>query len=304
MDKIYRFRQECPYPYPVNIPKGVFREEHMGCPYKCKFCSYTYHRKTTSKDEFIQEGHKLHQAHVWERTIIDAVRHKESINLGHLVTTALDGFSERLRLMLGKPITRDVLREFLSFLLTYEKRKQIKLYNIVGYPTEDEDEWIEFIEDLDYADRKARGDNVFYLNVHNTPFRAIPGTPCACWPMSYKNYRGRIAAKMQSLSGCTESGGVFYKGKRFLASESINTEGLHSTAQTALCLRATEKDTPRLIRIATSDAYAKMSGTKKLEILEQGFDLPTIFGAYTPETLPTRNILTYLNVESQWGKLP
>ena len=41
--------------------------------------------------------------------------------------------------MINKPITREIMLEFLDAMLRYEgKAHQVKIYNIVGYPTETE----------------------------------------------------------------------------------------------------------------------------------------------------------------------
>jgi hypothetical protein len=131
--------------------------------------------------------------------------------LPKLRIVGLDGFSERLRRMAGKPITRDMLRGFFRGLATAKVApNHMKVYNIVGYPTETEADWFEFVEDLAAADEGwTKIDPQWGIEVHSTPFRPMPATPCACWPMSHVNYRGRIV-KVLSRGRHREYKGIFY----------------------------------------------------------------------------------------------
>ncbi|KPK41647.1 MAG: hypothetical protein AMK72_15020, partial [Planctomycetes bacterium SM23_25] len=68
--------------------------------------------------------------------------------LPKLRIVGLDGFSERLRRMVNKPISRGMLRAFFSGLGSSKvPPNRVKVYNIFGYPTETEDDWSEFVED-------------------------------------------------------------------------------------------------------------------------------------------------------------
>ena len=85
--------------------------------------------------------------------MLDLKENPDSIDWARLRTTAIDGFSERLRVGVGKPITRDIISNFLVTMLRYSgKPHQLKFYNICGYPTETEDDWREFLEELQLAD--------------------------------------------------------------------------------------------------------------------------------------------------------
>ena len=296
MDTTYRFRQERPYPYPVAIHKGIFREKNIGCPRKCAYCSYSHHRESTNAERYVLDVHKLRQSYSWEHTMLDMLD-DPCADLGHLSTTALDGLSERLRLMVNKPITREKFKRFLCLLASYGKGKMLKLFNIVGYPTETEDDWHEFIEDLTEADHSCEPGPTWHIQLHSTPFRALPATPAACWPMSGRDYRGQIAKTLKKISGCDRDGLIFFQGKRFTVSESFNTEGLSTTALAAVCIRGTEADTFNLTKLAADDRYEKLRGIEKLNYLDNAFNMGTLFGAFTPETLPTRNIKTYMEIE-------
>lgn len=64
---------------------------------------------------------------------------KYIVNWSLLRTTAIDGMSERLRYMVNKRISRRSLEMFLRDMIQSDaKPHQIKLFNVVGYPTETE----------------------------------------------------------------------------------------------------------------------------------------------------------------------
>lgn len=93
-----------------------------------------------------------------ERAMLDLDKNPDCIDWAHLRTTAIDGFSERIRCGVNKRITRRILRNFFSSMLAYGgAAHQLKLFNICGYPSETEDDWREFLEDLEIADRQAAG---------------------------------------------------------------------------------------------------------------------------------------------------
>jgi len=310
-DDEYYFRQESLYPHRVFLDDGethlnkfqrkarVFEEKSMGCPYKCLFCAYSHHRKhiDSTKGDGMFRGAIIHELR--EMCMLDIIRNKDKIDLGMLRICALDGISERLRFNAGKMISRENFREFLKIILLRNKNMRFKLYNIVGMPTECEDDYFEFIEDVDYVDKNTRSGAHVQIELHNTPFQAMPATPAACWPMSYRNYRGIIANTLMKASASQrlEGKGRCYDGDHFTVCESIYTETLPSTALQAICHRGTEKDSDNIRKLALKwHNYDKLSGEAKLTVLSQGFDLKTIFGEFSAETLPTRNIKTYKDV--------
>ena len=191
LDKIYRISQvDEIYPHDILLPNGdTYHEDTIGCNHKCLFCGYTWHRKHSEEGAFEYSG-------LWnggadrERAIIDLFDGVE-VDFNKLRTTAIDGLSERLRNMVGKRISREMLVEFLTQLASCEKPHQIKFYNIIGYPSETEDDWMEFVEDIQFADSKLKKtDKQTSILLHSTPFRPMPATPMACAPASYRNYRG------------------------------------------------------------------------------------------------------------------
>ena len=213
--------------------------------------------------------------------------------------TSIDGFSERLRRLVNKPITRGHLRHFFDAMSKHERPHEMKIYNIVGYPTESEEEWWEFIEDMQEVDsRLVHRAKQWSILLHNTPFRAMPATPAACWSMSYKNYRGRIA----QVLGAKYKGNIIYQGNAFWSVESSGTESLPTVTLSAIALRGTEADQENVKKIALSKSFWSANMAVKQATLERYFDVAALFRPYTTDELPTRNIKTYLPVEGAWTR--
>lgn len=304
-DREYRVAQaSVPWPHSVRLESGkMWTERAIGCQRKCLFCAYTWHRRHVGGDQAASgAADAMWGAADDERTMFDLdMEHPESWPAVRLI--GLDGMSARLRQQVAKPIDRARLRGFFGGLLrSPQKPQEIKVYNIVGYPGETRDDWWEFTEDLRSADDTGRrADKQWKLVLHCTPFRAMPATPAACWPMSRLEHRGQIAATLKSASN---PGLVFYQGARFWALESMGTDSLATVALDAVVLRGTEADSENVGKIARTRRFWSANSGDKLATLARCFDLDGLFGEFTAETLPTRYLRTYAHVERQWGRRP
>lgn len=297
IDKIYEINQSSEiYPYDILLDNGqTYHEDVIGCNHKCLFCGYTWHRKQVQQEAFNYSG-------LWnggadrERAMID-MHNGIEVDLVKLRTTAIDGLSERLRFSVNKKISREMLREFIEKLAKCEKPHQVKFYNIIGYPTETEDDWFEFLEDIKTVDSNfKKQEKQTSILLHSTPFRAMPATPLACKPMQYKNFRHAIANTL----GKGYKGNIFYQGNAMWAVESMATESLSTVIRSAIIWRGTENDTANIVKLAQSKKFESASSAVKEKTLEKYFDVDKLFGSFTPETLPTRNIRTYCKVEKMW----
>jgi hypothetical protein len=288
------------YPHPVDLANGkTWREAASGCQRKCLFCGYTWHRRHIGGMQNQSGAGDALWGGSAEKTIFELdLKKPESWGLPKFRIVGLDGFSERLRRTVNKPITREMLRAFFHGLGSSEVApNRMKIYNIVGYPTETEDDWFEFVEDLAAADAPFdKVDPQWGIELHSTPFRAMPATPCACWPMSYCNYRERIAKTLRQDKH-DEYRSVFFRGNRFWSAESHGTESLPTVVLDALVLRGTEDDSEVIARLASTPKFRNGSTRHRQAILERHVDIDRLFGAYTWETLPTRYLGTYVPVE-------
>lgn len=302
-DKIYRLAQvDIQYPHPIKLSENRnFCEGAIGCNHKCLFCGYTWQRKFVSPHEYYRmEDSLFGNIADKERAILDLDEDPRSIDFSHLRTTAIDGFSERLRVGVNKPITRRIIHNFLVAMINSPaKPHQLKFYNICGYPTETDEDWMEFLDELRLADEATdRRERQWSIVLHSTPFRAMPATPMACAPMSKRNYRGLIGGKL----GAGLKGNLIYQGKNLWAVESMGTDSLSTVMLSAIAHRGSREDSENIGRLCATKKFWSASASVREKTLERYFDMDRLFGPFTPETLPSRYLRTYLPVERGWGR--
>lgn len=302
-DRQYQVRQTSqPYPYALPLSKTRrFQEGPIGCNHKCLFCGYTWQRKFISQLDYYAMSDSLFGGiEAKERAMLDMAKDFSQVDFRHLRTTALDGMSERLRVAVGKPITRQMVVDFLSAMIhSDEKPHQIKLYNIVGYPGETLEDWKEFLDTLRQADKMApQKERQWSIVLHSTPFRAMPATPMACAPMSKVNYRGKIGRTL----GPALKGNLIYQGKNLWSVESMGTESLASVMLSAIAHRGDLKDWENIKRLCWTGRFWRASAQQKEATLEKYFDMDYLFGPFTSTTLPSRYLRTYCQVEKTWDE--
>lgn len=303
-DRIWRIEQtDTPYQYELQInDKKVFVEEEIGCNHRCLFCGYTWQRKFVSQHNDYRMGYGLFSMEDKERAMLDLDKDPDCIDWKHLRTTAIDGFSERIRCGVNKRITSRIMHNFLMAMLAYDgPAHQIKLFNICGYPSETDEDWREFLEELRRADLESpKRDKQWSIVLHSTPFRAMPATPMACASMSLKNYRGMIGAKL----GKGLKGGLIYQGPSLWAVESMGTDSLSTVMLSAIAHRGSEADSENIAKLCATKKFWSAPSAAKEATLTKYFDMDDLFAAKTPENLPSRYLRTYAQVEKAWGKTP
>ena len=302
-DRTYRLAQvDLQYPHPIKLSKNrKFCEGAIGCNHKCLFCGYTWQRKFVSPHEYYRmEDSLFGNIADKERAMLDLDEDPGNIDFAHLRTTAIDGFSERLRVGVNKPITRRIIHNFLVAMINSPaKPHQLKFYNICGYPTETDEDWMEFLDELRLADEATdRRERQWSIVLHSTPFRAMPATPMACAPMSKRNYRGLIGGKL----GAGLKGNLIYQGKNLWAVESMGTDSLSTVMLSAIAHRGSREDSENVGRLCATKKFWSASASVREKTLERYFDMDRLFGPFTPETLPSRYLRTYLPVERGWGR--
>lgn len=303
-DKIYHIKQaEHPYEHTIDLPNGNrFTEATIGCNHKCLFCGYTWQRKFDSPHSVYRMDETLFGANNAdrERALLDMAQNFNDVDFAHLRTTAIDGFSERLRYYVNKKISKETLTEFLTAMITSDaKPHQLKLYNLCGLPGETEEDWWEIVDVFKTTEKlQTSNGKQWSVVLHSTPFRAMPATPMACAPMSYKDYRGEIARVL----GKGMKGNIFYQGKNLWAVESMGTDSLSTVILSAICHRGNVADTENITRIARAKKFWAANGAVKRATLEKYFDVDRLFGTFTPETLPSRYLRTYAKIENMWAK--
>ena len=158
---------------------------------------------------------------------------------------------------------------------------------------------MEFLDELRLADEATdRRDKQWPIVLHSTPFRAMPATPMACAPMSKRNYRGLIGGKL----GAGLKGNLIYQGKNLWAVESMGTDSLSTVMLSAIAHRGSREDSENIGRLCATKKFWSASASVREKTLERYFDMDRLFGPFTPETLPSRYLRTYLPVERGWGR--
>lgn len=304
-DKIYRVMQtEEPYQHRIDLSEGKrYQEATIGCNHRCLFCGYTWQRKFVSPHgEYKMDDELFGNIADKERAMLDLEKDKNSINWSRLRTTAIDGFSERLRFGVNKKISKDMMINFLVTMIESDaKPHQIKFYNLCGLPTETEDDWQEFLDTIKESDTLAKqSQKQWSIVLHSTPFRPMPATPLACAPASKNNFRGKIGGVL----GKELKGNLIYQGRSLWAVESMGTESLPTHMLSMLAHRGERGDSPNIAKLCASKKFWGASMAVKTATLEKYFDMDKIFGAFTPETLPNRYLRTYCKIERMWGKTP
>lgn len=304
-NKIYKVAQvDKQYPHKITLsPKRDFVEGAVGCNHRCLFCGYTWQRKFVSENKYYAMSDSLFgNIADRERAMLDLYEDPNCIDWARLRTTAIDGFSERLRMGVNKCITKDIMKNFIIRMLQYEgKAHQIKIYNICGYPTETESDWWEFIETIQEADRiTPKREKQWSIILHSTPFRAMPATPMACAPMSKRNYRGAIGR----ILGKGLKGNIIYQGDSLWAVESMGTDSLSTVMLSAIAHRGKKDDCENINRLCNTKKFWNAPAAQKQATLEKYFDLDYLFGAFTAKNLPSRYLRTYAQVEKAWGNTP
>jgi hypothetical protein len=239
-----------------------------------------------------------------ERALLDMKKDYGAINFSKLRTTAIDGCSERLRKMVNKPITRADLVEFYKTLIASMdkgvKPHQIKLYNIVGYPTESEDDYTEIVDTMKEADISSAKGKQWSIVLHCTPFRPMPATPLACSSTMYKDFRQQLPMLLRNR---VYKGNIIYQGNNMWAVIGMGTDSLSTVFLSMIAHRGLERDTENIIKLCATPKFWNANSQVKLKTLERYFDADFLFREFASKTLPSRYLRTYAKVERMWPGL-
>lgn len=294
-----------PYPHPVQPPpanhrdagKDAWVEGPLGCKRKCWFCAYTWHRQPLAGVE-----DPSYEGEATEATMLD-LDPATAASWPFIRHVGLDGLSQRLRFAMNKRITREMFWAWFGGLAASGKKPhQVKLYNVVGIPSEETDEWFEHLDDLARIDSALPdADPKWSIVLQSTPFMSMPATPAAVWPMSKRNYRGLVSRTLQKPG---MPGNTYFQGRALWAVESSGTESLATAMVRALALRGIEEDASLAERIATTRRFWTARMGARVANMEKYGDMDRLFKAYTWETVPTRYLHTYGKLERMRVAVP
>jgi hypothetical protein len=145
----------------------------IGCRNRCKFCQYTFVRRSANRDELYHHGKGT--------ATIESDWNSLNVDKPGRFTSAWDGWSDDTRHKVSKPITNQTITDKLIDFGTRDIHGGInlKIFQIVGYPWETPDSVLNDIrktrEMFEYIDSRISNDIV--LSFLNTPFAPEPMTP-------------------------------------------------------------------------------------------------------------------------------
>lgn len=292
IDKRYKVAQATQlYPHTIDARKKGWCEGAIGCKRKCMFCKYTWTRRHIGGDEY--------NALKSETTLFDLdLDNPEGWREDYsFLILGIDGCTERLRRMANKPITDEMIEKLVVQAIHYPSLWKVKLFNIVGYPTETEEDWKHLVSVFVKADAKAKrpkGDTrrKFLFNLINAHFNPEPCTPFAVLPGTYRDLRWAVMdATRISHTGYRHT---VFDGKEIALKMMPVTVTLPTVTLWHLAARGVESDAEIIRKIATSAKYAKADTDTRRATLERFVDIDRIFGIYTWDDLPTRFLETYI----------
>jgi len=252
------------YPHTVIYGKNSVRwkEKIIGCPFRCKFCHYSHSRKYVGDGSFMNDQISA-SAEVMLKDI-PAMDHKPG-----RITTALDGYSERLRFLYGKRITWDMVEEAMDFLASFKGNTFLKLYNITNFPTETDTDCEEFHQFWkQYTTSTIKADGRVVVDVYNTAFRPSLNTPME-----------RCEATLFPEARCLPNKTYIAEQNGFAIKFTHNTKGAWSHLEDLISIRYTD---PSVIEyIATNQQFSKLNNKEKLEQFNKMFDISPYIRSYT-----------------------
>ncbi len=272
------------YPRPVRYGKNnsVWTEKFVGCPNRCKFCHYSWNRKRIGGATYINDGLSAGSPEVMLQDVCN-----QTSKFGRF-TTAIDGYSERLRFLFGKKISWLDVEMALDHVASFRGNTFIKLYNIHNFPTETDEDREEFFRFFrEYAESSMKPDGLVTVEVLNTAFRPSLNTPMQRMeatlypPARYEDTRIAV-------------------GNGFVVKFSVNNRDAYSHLQDMISIRYTREDMSLIHYIATDKAFKRMNNAEKMQEVLHRADILKFTKRYElDEPLPSDWIDAGLNIKKQ-----
>lgn len=254
--------------YEVKYGKNcsTWKEEFTGCPFTCKFCHYTWNRKNVRHGDpgkYLNDGISTGSKEVM---LMDVIDYEEKLGR---VTAGLDGYSERLRFLYGKPITWEIMEGALDHMASFKGNSYMKIYNITNFPCETEDDEKEFLNFCNqYTSSTSKKDGILSVEVFNTAFRPSINTPMERMPV-----RLFPEARRENLQIASGSGIIFKY------THLIQGAWMHLADVIAIRYNVT-RDKQVIDFISTNIAFNKLSNSNKLDQFNKLFDISPFIREY------------------------
>lgn len=262
-----------------------FIERSMGCPNNCFYCHYNFARKYIKADSDHYVTSLYTSSQELDMFNLDAYDPKIA-----QLTVGVDGYSERLRFLVNRPITNEHIKDFI---IGISEKTQIKgqsvflrLYNIIGYETESQDDFLEFKELIRETQPKIK--KRILLTTHSTPLRPSPATPMAYAAVNlhYSNF------------GLERGKPILPEEENLLWFNSRFEESRAALLETLIVERGCEETQEIFNTIVFSSKYQGLKSNDKIRAIERSFDISPLVRAYsTDEKIPTWFLQGYVKPE-------
>ena len=265
------------YPRRLNLYTDIWQEREIGCKELCRYCQYTFTHTPVCPEGGRGGIYTAGKGPTRQVRIADLVAGTVD---APRVTTAIDGFSERIRFAFCKRITDDDIVEGLSKLSELRPQGSFVRLNVIGsVPTETPDDW----DRLKRALARVRGPGRLSVEIRVMEFQAEPFTPLQWFPMPQEVDWAEIAQQ------------PFYEGGIINAWYSRHCQGRWATFVSMLLARAV--NTGPVLDASTVDVY-----TDALRLLLKG----RFRGNHMTATGKWRQIqrvnpLVYGSITGEWG---
>lgn len=254
------------YPHEVNLGSGRgcrdWKESFIGCPNKCLFCHYTWARKKIGGDTYYQGDLTMKRSIECLWKDIPKIDKKEG-----RIRTAIDGFSERLRMAYGKKITNREIIDGINHLGSFKGTTVILAYNISNMPHESEEDR----EDLYSTARQAAPKNRVIVVFQSTPFRPSLLTPLQWAPVALYPATSDLSAQ------------VIHDSDNLRVMHSFSNESPWSQLETVIVSRATPETDKLFHALCFHPKLKKGTAREKVELLKRSFDLLPYLRAYAAD---------------------
>jgi radical SAM superfamily enzyme YgiQ (UPF0313 family) len=243
------------YPYDIDLGNGrgcrQWKESFIGCPNKCLFCHYTWARKKIGGDTYYQGDLTMKRSIECLWKDIPKIAKKEG-----RIRTAIDGFSERLRMAYGKKISNQEIIGGINHLGSFEGTTVLLIYNISNMPHETQADREELYETCKKATPKNRVIVVFLL----TPLQWAP--------------------VMLYMATSDLSAQVIHDSDNLRVMHSFSNESPFSQLETVIVSRATPETDKLFHALCFHPKLKKGTAREKVGLLQRSFDLSPYLRAY------------------------
>jgi len=252
------------YPHDIDLGGGrgcrQWKESFIGCPNKCLFCHYTWARKKIGGDTYYQGDLTMKRSIECLWKDIPNINKKEG-----RIRTAIDGFSERLRMACGKKISNQEVIDGINHLGSFAGTTVLLVYNISNMPHESQADR----EELYSTVRRADPENRVIVVFQSTPFRPSLLTPLQWAPVTLYPATSDLSAQ------------VIHDSDNLRVMHSFSNESPWSQLETVIVSRATPETDKLFHALCFHPKLKKGTARERVGLLQRSFDLSPYLREYT-----------------------